>query len=263
MKNLTNDKKTVAFTLAEVLITLGIIGIVAAITIPGLVANYQKTQHVSRLKKAYAEFNAALRQMTSDYGCSADLVCTGLFKYTGDGTETPNLGTALVKYFKVAKDCGMDTGKGCWSPKGYKETFDGSGNTHYFDDDSTTYKFLTANGMSLAIENLARYSVAHGDCGSNYSPDKSTGRNTGILDNVCAAIYIDTNGLQGPNYFGRDIHKFDITNSRGAMLYPEGGRASAFWWGRIATPLCSDNSTDKTGYACSGRIMDDGWEMNY
>ncbi len=37
-----NTKQTSAFTLAEVLITLAIIGIVAALTIPTLISNYQK-----------------------------------------------------------------------------------------------------------------------------------------------------------------------------------------------------------------------------
>ncbi len=42
-----------AFTLAEVLITLGVIGVVAAMTMPSLVANYQKKVWVNQLKKLY------------------------------------------------------------------------------------------------------------------------------------------------------------------------------------------------------------------
>ena len=42
-----------AFTLAEVLITLGIIGVVAALTMPALIANYKKQQTIVQLKKAY------------------------------------------------------------------------------------------------------------------------------------------------------------------------------------------------------------------
>ena len=49
-----------AFTLAEVLITLGIIGIVAAMTLPSLIANYQKKVTVNRLKQAYSMINQAL-----------------------------------------------------------------------------------------------------------------------------------------------------------------------------------------------------------
>ncbi len=50
-----------AFTLAEVLITLGIIGVVAAMTIPVLITKYQKEQIVVRLKKTYTVMNQAVR----------------------------------------------------------------------------------------------------------------------------------------------------------------------------------------------------------
>ena len=49
------------FTLAEVLITLGIIGIVAAMTIPTLMTNYQKKTTATRVKKAYAEILQAIK----------------------------------------------------------------------------------------------------------------------------------------------------------------------------------------------------------
>lgn len=49
-----------AFTLAEVLITMGIIGIVAALTIPALIANYQKQVTVDRLKKSFSVISNAL-----------------------------------------------------------------------------------------------------------------------------------------------------------------------------------------------------------
>ena len=45
------------FTLAEVLITLGIIGVVAAITLPTVIQNYQKQVLVTQLKKMYATWN--------------------------------------------------------------------------------------------------------------------------------------------------------------------------------------------------------------
>ena len=54
-----------AFTLAEVLITMGIIGIVAALTIPALIANYQKQVTVDRLKKSFSVISNAF--VTSQY----------------------------------------------------------------------------------------------------------------------------------------------------------------------------------------------------
>ena len=55
-QNLTSSKRKVqvGFTLAEVLITLGIIGVVAAMTMPTLMTNYQKKSTATQLKKTYA-----------------------------------------------------------------------------------------------------------------------------------------------------------------------------------------------------------------
>lgn len=61
-----NIKK--GFTLAEVLITLGIIGVVAAMTMPSLVANYEKKRTATAVKKAYSELSQALKLAEVDYG---------------------------------------------------------------------------------------------------------------------------------------------------------------------------------------------------
>ncbi len=56
------------FTLAEVLITLGIIGIVASMTIPTLMTNYQKKSTAIRVKKAYAEVLQAIKLSEEENG---------------------------------------------------------------------------------------------------------------------------------------------------------------------------------------------------
>lgn len=56
------------FTLAEVLITLGIIGVVASVTMPLLVANYQEKVAITRLKKVYSLLSQVYTQATNDYG---------------------------------------------------------------------------------------------------------------------------------------------------------------------------------------------------
>ena len=60
--------KKSAFTLAEVLITLGIIGIVAALTLPSVITNHQKQKTVSYVKKFYNEINNAVRMAVVDNG---------------------------------------------------------------------------------------------------------------------------------------------------------------------------------------------------
>ena len=60
--------KKVAFTLAEVLITLGIIGVVAAMTLPALIGNYQKQVTVNKLKRSYTTISQMFTRARSDYG---------------------------------------------------------------------------------------------------------------------------------------------------------------------------------------------------
>lgn len=57
-----------AFTLAEVLITLGIIGVVAAITIPTLIQQHRKQVIETRLKKFYSSVNQAVKLAEVDFG---------------------------------------------------------------------------------------------------------------------------------------------------------------------------------------------------
>lgn len=56
-----------AFTLAEVLITLGIIGIIAALTLPNLIGNYKKQVVVTRMQKFYSVFNQAVKLVNSEH----------------------------------------------------------------------------------------------------------------------------------------------------------------------------------------------------
>ena len=60
--------KNKAFTLAEVLITLGIIGVVAAMTIPTLMTKYQKHVALTRLKKTYSQLNQVFKLLNEEQG---------------------------------------------------------------------------------------------------------------------------------------------------------------------------------------------------
>ena len=61
-------KKEIAFTLAEVLITLGIIGIVAAMTIPNLMTNYAKKRTALQVKTFYSKINQTFKLSSADNG---------------------------------------------------------------------------------------------------------------------------------------------------------------------------------------------------
>ena len=65
-------RKGAAFTLAEVIITLGIVGVIAALSIPGLITNIQKRQAETKLKRFYAEMNQAVKLSASQTGIDVD-----------------------------------------------------------------------------------------------------------------------------------------------------------------------------------------------
>ena len=62
-----------AFTLAETLITLVIIGVVAAITVPTLFANYQEKERIAKIKKMYSALSNAMKLVVVNGGTPEDL----------------------------------------------------------------------------------------------------------------------------------------------------------------------------------------------
>lgn len=91
--------KTPAFTLAEVLITLGIIGIVAAMTLPTLIMNHRKQVTVNKVKKFYTVMSQATNSAIAEYGSMEDWQG---FTTTRNGEEMQNwFDTYLKPYLKV------------------------------------------------------------------------------------------------------------------------------------------------------------------
>lgn len=102
-----------AFTLAEVLITLGIIGIVAAMTLPALIQKNNEKQTVVKLKKVYSILQQAQQNIINEYGTFDNLITmnadTGEKDEQGntiiDYTNTNLIKFLFAKYLKVAKTC--------------------------------------------------------------------------------------------------------------------------------------------------------------
>lgn len=99
------------FTLAEVLITLGIIGVVAAMTIPTLVQSYKERATVTKVKKAYAMLTNAFQMAILENGTVNNWNLTGVYQDENDMTQISKEGSArfaqiMSKYFKTIKICG-------------------------------------------------------------------------------------------------------------------------------------------------------------
>ena len=91
------------FTLAEVLITLGIIGVVAAMTLPTLIQKNQETELTTRAKRMYSEVNQAIKLYEAQNETPGDV--RGLFEAKNGIANSSQLAEDFAKYFSGAKVC--------------------------------------------------------------------------------------------------------------------------------------------------------------
>ncbi len=98
-----------AFTLAEVLITLGIIGVVASLTMPSLIANHQAKATATKLKKAYSVLSQAFAGAIDEYGSIKN------WAEYGDGRAyRDKMMENLAHYLNISKKCtAAEASSGC------------------------------------------------------------------------------------------------------------------------------------------------------
>ena len=94
-----SPRKRAAFTLAEVLITLGIIGVVAALTLPALIDNHNKSVVEARLEKFYSSMNQAIRMAELDYGSRE----SWFYDYSDLALQEAWIKQYIVPYMNVVK----------------------------------------------------------------------------------------------------------------------------------------------------------------
>lgn len=173
------------FTLAEVLITLVIIGVIAAMTIPTLMNNTNKQEYVSKLRKAYATLSQATNKIITDEGMPRG----DIGGWVTSRTAVFNL---YKKYLNVTKDC--LTSSDCSIP-----------DTDVINMTYAGYKLILSDGMVINI------STNDTHCGLDHVQGTS---------NVCQYIDVDINGHKKPNKLGRDIFSFGLKED--GKLYPLG-----------------------------------------
>jgi len=222
-----------AFTLAEVLLTLAIIGVVAALTIPAVVTKVTKDQYVVGLKKAYNTLKAVEREAIQEHG--------PVVNWDWPSNVTTNFERYFLPYFDVLKNCGAAEEKGCFAEEHTR--INGSPWTTDFNSTSF-YKIVTSDGMSWAYLN------------SGYSDSL----------NVRGWFYVDVNGLKGPNRLGRDIFSFDFFPSN-LGIKPSGSYENFVTIDPISTSdVDSDcNTSSGSNYCgdyCATKVLSEG-AMNY
>jgi len=234
-----------AFTLAEVLITLGIIGTVAALTLPGLVKNYQKHVWLTSLKKFYSTFSQGMKIYATNEG-DGEFSNTPLFSNVcalSDDFSKPLLDEELKKIFKTIKSCDTHTGySGSCANITYK-ALDGDKYASFGSGSTHSYTYVTGDSMVVSVY---KFSDLWGSCGRC----THEARCIRAFD-----IYVDINGKKGPNVMGRDLFVFGV-DVNGRLI---GGSYANI--GNDCLPPYGVNYCQGDG--CSHKIINEGWEMNY
>lgn len=179
-------KKLTAFTLAETLVTLMIIGVIASMTIPALRRNAENRELATKFIKNFSTIAQATELITQDYGAIR---------------RWPN--GEILNYYKehlnIAKVCPPETG--CYTTNNIK--MQNGGNDVAYGDSG----LLLADGTGIKIS-------------PGYGSVDSYGLDPLDKPSIKATMHIDVNGPDKPNQWGTDIFLFILIDGKG--LVPSG-----------------------------------------
>lgn len=178
------------FTLAEVLLTLAIVGIVAALTIPSLLNSTNDTQIKTSWKKAFNVASQAWQKAIMNNGGSAP----GQVNPTGDATSSRRW-QAFLAELNVVKFCNTGNAFGnCWAKNGVKNNSHVGGCTKWqLAEQNDNEAVVTADGMYWM----------------NYKGDSN---------NYWAYIAVDVNGDKAPNEWNKDVFSFALTDDNAGWI---------------------------------------------
>jgi prepilin-type N-terminal cleavage/methylation domain-containing protein len=218
------------FTLAEVLITLGIIGVIAAVTVPGVISNAQNQQNSAKVLKAFnvlknLEQEARLAQNAPPVAWS-----WAAPRNTGTG-----IFDAYFNNLDILKDCGIAaTGAGatvnCFGMTYVVPAAINAGANGATIVGATARKVQTADGISYAFVG------------------------TGAAADSRVTVFVDVNGSQTPNSYGRDLFVFYLTDTG---IRPDGATGTP-----TATTATANLCATTADAGCTARVVSEG-RINY
>ncbi len=241
------------FTLAEVLITLGIIGVVAAMTMPSLINKYKISQYETGIKRTYSVVTNGFRNMIAGEGSELDNL--GIFSDNVD-VFNEELDKALRKYFKVVKICKIGDTASC---PGYD------------------VKYLKSNtGTSISRFKADSYLIVYLSDGTMFSVENKKCEPTTEKPDVkiCAWILADINGEKAPNTYGKDVFGLSSLTNQGT-LFPDASREyfeayNSYYWrnnsnqcGEPDKKVSKSSESEISGQNCLARIMENSWKIDY
>lgn len=224
-------KNKAGFTLAEVLITLGIIGVVAAMTIPTLMQNTNEKEKISQLKKVYTNLSNAYKLATVYHGKPST--------WTSEKTpeQTDLFLDNIVSNMKVIQRCKVGE-TGCF--EGYYKSLTG-----------TERADILVSGHSRVV--LSDGSFVGFFLNSPQCQYMGSGSSAGVnKKGICGGLIVDVNGKKGPNIAGKDIFTFFAMEDE---ILPAGTQDDNTEF--AFSKLCSRNSTNanQSGQGCTAWVI--------
>jgi len=229
--NLGGGNNRLAFTLAEVLITLAIIGVVAALTIPSVITNYQNQERATALKKAYTTLANTTNLAIKDYG---PISGWDIDKNNNLASSQAFVDKYLIPYLRISKNCANETNGTCGHD--FKHPLGDFTQDRYA-------KFYLSDGTYVSV---------------------ATSKSSEGGKHLNASVVIDVNGEKKPNLFGHDVflfmyvYVFNYKDVGGKLLpyciYDEKASCTT----EDAFSYCKKDSSNAS---CSYLIMKNGWKI--
>lgn len=229
-----NNKKF-AFTLAEVLITLGIIGVVAAMTMPSLIANYQEKQRVSQLKKVYSALSQAFVSAVQENGTPDEWGMGDMY----DENSHLIMANNFKKHLKLSQDCTNMNGTQARKVCGMQDNAGKNNNLEIVGAPSQAKAIILNDGTIVGFRHY------EANCAMGF----------GDLKNVCGILYVDLNGQKRPNSDGYDQFNIYVAKDK---LVPLGFKGDYLTFEKacnrkIDVPFSS--YSDRGMYSCAAWVL--------
>ena len=215
-------KKDVAFTLAEVLITLGVIGVVAALTMPTLLKNIAERSNSEAQANLAQKITKSMDLMRADGGLERTYNSTDEFV------------DEFSKYIKISTRCDADHIADCWPTKTVTttdgETYDVSKaktgmNLNLKDNKSNNVGIILADGATLILTYNPNAGIigdgdtvtpSFADLPIGFGRTKKFAYTTSVTDSI--DFVMDVNGFKGPNSEARNGKQYDIRSFKVARF---------------------------------------------
>ncbi len=231
-----------AFTLSEVLITLGIIGIVASMTLPAIIQQNQKKVAATRLKQTYSQLYQAINMAQAQYGDMKNWDVNDNYGTSIDSdnpSKDENMAKVFAeKYLKPYLKYNGTPDTYTLAQKGYNKYITKNGSEHLVLN-SQFYIIELVNGVSLFI---------------GYDGSTDTGSYS------YPSIYVDINGKTKPNVVGRDLFMFHLDSVKTMRVKPY-GYGYNFTRDELIKRCSANSGHNANNLFCTALIFNDGWEI--